>query len=327
MEDDFDVNAAVDDIGAGLGFDSTETKEDDDVQLDVEAPKPEASTETPEAPTNPSTDTPATPTPTADEAPKTWRKEASATWAALPSEAKAEILKRENDIFQGIEAMKPDAQYGKAFKSVLAPYAEILRANNMEPVATVNNLLQAHHLFATGTPEAKLQLFQKMARDYNIPLTPPGEAPYIDPTVAALQSELNAVKSQLSQTSQRQQQVAAQEVSQQVNAFASDAKNIYFNEVADDIAVMISRGVAKDLADAYEKAVWANPVTRAKEIARTTAEASAKAAEEAKAKAAIVRKATAANVTARARSGNAAIPLGSLDDTLEAQLARIKARA
>ena len=327
MEDEFDVNAAVDDIGAGLGFDSTPEKEDDDVALEVEAPKPEAAE--PVAPASPSTDVQKEipPIATADEAPKTWRKEASATWAALPSEAKAEILKRENDIFQGIEAMKPDANYGKAFKSVLAPYAEILRANNMEPVATVNNLLQAHHLFATGSPEAKLQLFQKMARDYNIPLSPPGEAPYIDPTVAALQSELNAVKSQLSQTSQRQQQVAAQEVSKQVNAFASDPKNVYFDEVADDIAVMISKGVAKDLQDAYEKAIWANPVTRAKEIARTTAEASAKAADEAKAKAAAVRKSTAANVVTRARSGNAAIPLGSLDDTLEAQLAKIKARA
>lgn len=53
---------------------------------------------------------------------------------------------------------------------------------------------------------------------------------------------------------------------EEITAFAADPAHPYFDEVTGDIAVLISAG--HSLADAYEKAVWANPTTRQKEIAR-----------------------------------------------------------
>jgi hypothetical protein len=335
MEDDFDISAAVDDIGGGLGFEVDEKPVSDDVVLDVvakevsdekplelAAPEATATGETPTA--DPSA------TPNINEPPKTWRKEASATWAALPSEAKAEILKRETDIFKGIESYKGDATYGKSVRTVVQPYEAIMAANGMDPVATIGGMLRGHHTLATGTPEQKATLFKQMARDYRIDLSslvaPAGEAPYIDPTVAALQNELRGVQSQLSEANNRRQAEVRASVSADLDKFAADPKNLYFNEVATDIATLLQRGVAGTLQEAYERAVWLNPVTRAKEVARTTAEAATKAAAESATKAAAARKATAANVTTRARSGSATTPTGSLDDTLNEAFAEIKAR-
>jgi len=55
----------------------------------------------------------------------------------------------------------------------------------------------------------------------------------------------------------------------EVNAFASDPAHPFFDEVADDIVAFVRAG--DSLSKAYEKAVWANPVTREKEIARQQA--------------------------------------------------------
>lgn len=332
MAGEFDMDNAVAEIGSGLGFGDSPDSGSDDVELDVAAPvaADESATETPAEPVA-DAEQPTVAAEPADAPPKTWRKEASAHWAALPSEIKAEVLKRESDIFQGLETYKVDAGYGKSVKAVVAPYEAILKANNMDPVQTIGGLMNSHYLLATGTPQQKAELFQRIAKDYNVDLAqfapqPAGDAPYIDPTVAALQKQLQTVQSQLDVTAQTQLAQRRAEVTKAVDAFATDTKNVYWAEVANDMAALLAKGTAGTMQEAYDKAVWLNPVTRAKEIARTTAEANAKAAAETAAKLAKVKAATAANVRTKARTGSAATPLGSLDDTLEASLADIRSR-
>lgn len=335
MEDDFDVGAAVDEIGDGLGL--AEEASGEEVELEVDTPKVEGevpAAETPAATEEPASETPAVETPAgetpapADTAPLTWRKEAGAHWATLPSEVKNEILKREADIFKGIETYKVDATMGKSFKAAFAPFESIIRAQNLDPVATAQGLFAAHHKLATGTFEEKVSLIRALAKDYNVDLAQAVvyEPPYVDPEVKALQDQLAASQSQLAETQRTQLEARRTVIAGEVAAFASDSKNIYFNEVADDIATLIRSGVATTVPEAYEKAVWTNPTTRSKEQTRIANEAAAKTAAEAKARTEAARKATAANVNARARSGSATTPLGSLDDTLEASLANIKSR-
>lgn len=263
------------------------------------------------------------------EPPKTWRKEAAATWAALPPEAKAEILKREEDIFKGIEAYKADAGFGKSIKTIMDPYLPIMRQYNIDPAVQVQNLMNAHYTLAMGSAEQKVALFQQLARDYKIDLAGMqfgDEAPYIDPAVKNLQNELQAVKSQLSSAEQARLTETKQALEKQIDAFAQDPANAHFNEVANDMAVLLEKGICKTLPEAYERAIWMNPAVRAKELTRQQAEASKKAADEAAARAAAARKATGANVRTSAKSGSAAAPLGSMDDTLNETLAAIKAR-
>lgn len=350
MDDEIqlDMGSAVNDIGSGLGFDTSTGGNDADTSAElgtggtgVDTGNADADTQgTSNAgvdgqsaadgtkPADGVTD-PAAAGAAALEPPKTWRKEAAATWAALPPEAKAEILKREEDIFKGIEAYKADAGFGKSLKGVMAPYMPILQQYNIDPVAQVQQLMNAHHTLALGTPQQKVALFQQLARDYQIDLgqlSPQGEAPYIDPAVKDLQTQLQAVKSQLSSAEQARFTEVRQGLEKQIDAFAQDPANVHFNDVANDMAVLLEKGVCKTLPEAYERAVWMNPAVRAKEVARQQAEASKKAADEAAAKAAAAKKAVAANVRTSAKSGSAAAPLGSMDDTLAEALAAIKAR-
>lgn len=256
---------------------------------------------------------------------RTWRGEAAAEFAKLPPVVQQEILKREEDIFKGIEGYKEAAAFGNSLKQVLDPYLPVLQQYNIQPAAQVADMMQAHYTLAFGTPEQKLALMQQIAKDYQIDLRNLnlGGAVYVDPQVADLQKQLQQLQFQMSQSQRAQMEAKRSEIERHVAAFASDPKNVYFEELANDIAHLLRTGAEKTVEAAYEKAMWMNPAVRAKELTRQQAEK----AEAERKKAEAARKATAANVRTKAKSGSAATPLGSMDDTLNETLASIRGRS
>lgn len=328
---EFDMAGALGEISDGLGFD---TKKDDtfDVEVtegDVGAAEKAAEaagvaapgSETPETP-------PATVPDTASPAPKTWRADAAAAWATLPETVREEVLKRESDIFKGIEGYKADAAFGKSLKGALDPFLPTLQKFGIDPARQVASLMGAHQTLALGTSEQKAALFQRLAADYGIDLPSlSAEAPFVDPAVLALRSELSTIKSQLSQAEQARVSMETAEMEKSVAAFAADPAHTHFGEVANDMAVLLQKGVCADLKEAYEKAVWANPATRAKEISRQQTEALKSAEAEKARRIAAARSASAANLRTRAKQGSETTPTGSLDETLEAAYAAIVSRS
>lgn len=311
----FDFTEAVDTISSDLF--GTEPEDHSEELAEERQPEQAKPPEQVGEPVQPS------PTPSIA-APKTWRPEAAALFTNLPPEVQAEVLKREEDIFKGLEGYKADATAGKTFQSLIRPYEHLFKAANLDPVQQVGSLLQAHVALATGTPEQKRSFFQQLATSYNVNLDE--EIPYVDPEVAALRAELSSVKSQIMGREQKEAEKVRNTLQTEIDTFASDPAHQYFDEVANDIAGLLRSGTAKDLADAYEKAVWANPVTRAKEQARLTAEVESKAKVEAASEVAKARKATGANVKSTAKVASGTAPLGSIDDTLAAALHDIRAR-
>jgi len=313
-----DMAGAVDSIGADLGFGETVNEE----VVESASPEVEAKTE-PQTPASTEVETPA-PAASATPAPRTWRPEASAEWAKIPPVVQAEILKREEDMFRGLEGYKVDAGLGKSVAAILQPYDSVFKQYNINPVQQLSGLMNTHYRLSFGTQEEKATILSKLAVDYGI--APANEAPYADPQVKALQQELQTLKSGLQGVNQQREAEVRSKLAGELESFAKDPANADFDLVANDIAAILQSGQAGSLREAYDKAVWLNPTARAKQIERETtarADAAKKAAE---AKAAEVRKATAANVKVSPKSASAATPLGSMDDSLEATLAAIKAR-
>lgn len=348
MDPDFDMTQAVNEIGSGLGFDSSDDSNkggEGDVDLQVDdASDAAGDDEAPDAPpagdtpsdavgepdaSTAESDTPAkAPTDLAVEPPKTWRKEAAAAWATLPPLIKQEVLKREEDIHRGLESYKADASFGKTVQGVLAPYMEALQAARIDPTQQIAGLMNAHYALAKGTPQQKLEMFQRLARDYGVPVgdQAPDEEDFTDPQVKALRSELEGIKSKLSTSEQQQAAQQRAALQAQIDKFSSDPARVHFQAVANDMARLLNSGVVSTLEEAYDKAVWLNPEVRAAELSRQTAEAAAKAKADAEEKARQVAKATSANVRTRAKSASATAPLGSIDDTLAATYAELTRR-
>jgi hypothetical protein len=103
-----------------------------------------------------------------------------------------------------------------------------------------------------------------------------------------LASQVQTLQNALAQRSQDEARQTAQQYVSEVDAFRSDPKNMYFENVKDDMVALLSQNRATTLQDAYDKAVRANPETyphwfKAKQeeeaaAARATATARANAA-------------------------------------------------
>ena len=317
---DFDMESAVESmsegIGKSLGFDAPEedTTADDTTASTTAAPAEPAQ---PTAPAEPAK-------PTAS-APRTWRAEAAAEYATLSPTVQAEIAKREEDMFKGIEQYRGMANIGKQYSDVIKPYEQVLRQLGANPVEQVKGLMQSHYTLAFGSPQEKLGLFQRIAKDYGIDLGQvQDQVQYTDPQVQTLREELAQLRSSHQQLAQAETTRTQAQLNGMVRDFKADPANIHFDEVSKDMVQLLQSGAEPDLKSAYQTAIWRNPVTRAKEIERVNSEKAAEVAAKAKEEAAKAKKAMAGSVRSSARQGSAATPTGSMEDTMRETLERLR---
>lgn len=258
--------------------------------------------------------------------PKSWKAGLAQEFAALPETVKAEIHRREENFFRGIERLKPAVNFALEIDQSLRPFAEQLKAAQATPKQAIEYLFSAHHVLTRGTPEERAQAIRHFAQEAGVDLhalvsgLPAASEPaYEDPAVADLRKQVGELKSQLTTAEQRKLDEARASAEREFNEFA--AKNPDVNKVLDDMIPLIRSGLS--LQAAYDKAIWANPVTRAEKL---KAEADAKAeAERKKAveKAQKAKQASSARVREPSRGGSPTAPLGDLDATLKEVYANI----
>ncbi len=263
-------------------------------------------------------------------APSTWSKEAAAKWQGIDPAVKAEIMKREQDIFAGLEQYKSRAEIGDRYEGVIAEFKPILEAEQIDPVEMFGNFAANHYLLSRGTPEQKLTVATNLMAHYGIDIDQVQQRlssiPAVNPEIEALKAKIAELETGVTTIHADKQAQVRNQFAQQVEAFASDPAHPYFEEVSEDIATFLKSGVCKTLEEAYDKAVYANPITRQKEIDRLTAEKITSAQEQEKTREDKKAKLKAPNVNAIPKSANGTVPVGTMDDTLEATLAAIEAR-
>ena len=254
-------------------------------------------------------------------APNTWKKEAAAHFAALPAEVRTEIAKREADFHKGIEQYRQAATFAQTMEKAITPYAATLQSLGITPDKAVAELMASDHRLRYGRPDEKLATIRGLAQHYGVDLSQFAQTEqqqqYVDPNVAALQQQVQ----QLTQHLQNQQLTGQQQVQESLNseiqAFAADPSHSHFESVKGHMAALLQAGQAKDLPDAYEQATYANPVTRAAVLQQQAAaqrEEASKAAKAAK---------TSASINVRATASMPATqPIGSMEDTMRAILAK-----
>lgn len=323
-----ELEAAVTSIGDGLGFNS----KDDDADPDPAAETPVAEVKKEPVAEKPAAETPAPtgkPTPLTDinVPPASWRDAAKGEWANLPEAARQEILKRENDMFEGIAQYKDNAAVGKTVLNVLQPYMPMMQQYNVNPAQHIDNLMRTHQEIITASPEGKAQRLMEIGRQYGIDLVPRGSqqreaaedepGSYVDPAVTKLTERFQQIESTQAQINAERHQQRVAEIERSIAEFAAKPENVHFDLVYAEMSALIGKGLAKDLPDAYAKAVRLNPQAFALETARLQTEAAEKAKKEALEKAAQVKRSTAANVSSKARDGSRTTTVGSWEDTMK----------
>jgi hypothetical protein len=205
--------------------------------------------------------------------PTTWKKEYVEVWDKMASGKpldKAEFAKfaeyanqRESEYKKGVSAYKNEADNARQLTEAIGQFAPELQAQNIHPVAWINNLGRAHMILTKAPYDQKVQMFHRLAQDYGIQLNQDAvqipEQAYVDPYQQQLMQQLQATQQQVAQLSQIREKEENARLNQEIQRVSSDKERFpHFEMVREDMAQLLERGLAPNLETAYAKAVRMN---------------------------------------------------------------------
>ena len=238
--------------------------------------------------------------------PTTWKKEYVEIWDKME---KGEPLKKEDfskfaeyanqreaEYKRGVSAYKAEADNARQLTQAIGPFVPELQAQNIHPVAWINNLGRAHMILSKAPYQEKVQMFHRLAQDYGIQLNSDSlqmpEQAYVDPYQQQLMQQLQATQQQVQQLSAIRDQEENARLTQEISRVSSNKVAFpHFDMVREDMAQLLERGLAPDLETAYSKAVRMNDEAYKLEqdkLLKTASTQASKAQQVAKAKATAV---------------------------------------
>lgn len=277
------------------------------------------------------------------EMPKSWKKEWANDWKATPRAAQEKFLEREKQMEAGAKSYASDAEFGRTLRTIASRHADVLKTQGINESQAFEYLLNAHRQLSTGTPESRQAYLGKVAETYGLKLVPSAAADpnapapvELPPEVKAALQRLDKIEGRLTQDDTQRYEAHRAQIGSDVSAFADakddkgQPKHPYFDECADHICMLLKGDPSITLEGAYDKAVWANPVTRQKELARVQADAETASRKRAQEAAAAAKKGTATNVRGRDTNRAPQAPkatVANLDAAMQESFDEIKSRA
>jgi hypothetical protein len=232
--------------------------------------------------------------------PASWKKDFHEVWQKADPKMQEYAWQREEQMRAGVEPLLSKAQFADAMQEAISPYMQTIQGLGLSPDKAVAALMDADHKLRNSDPQTKLQYFQQLAQSYGINLGAlQGQMPQqtVDPTVYALQNELNKVRGEVMGWKQQQEMMENQSLLNEINQFSLKAD--HFEDVRPAMIQLLQSGMAQTLDEAYEKAIRLDPnlfeqVSKAQqaEIVAKQAKEANKAAKAARAAAVSVRSAT-----------------------------------
>lgn len=268
-------------------------------------------------------------------APSSWTGPAKAEFAKASPIIQQEVLRREQQMHNGIAQYKEAANYGQEIFKTLQPYEQNIRAANVTPAVAIREMFAVDHALRNGSPQEKINVLANVARNYGIDLSQGmPQAQPIDPNFQHLQNQLQTTQQQLQQITAERQNQEQSALNSQIEA-AKEGRPHFDNlrlEMAALIQAAHENGEKLELNDAYDRAVWAHPTYRAEMLTKQQADqAKADAAQRAEAAAkvaaaAVAAKAAASTNVAKRGTLQAQGAVGTMQDTMRETLERIRSR-
>ena len=234
--------------------------------------------------------------------PSTWKKEYVQIWDKM--EAGEQISKedftkfaeyanqRESEYKKGVSTYKAEADRARGYEEAIAPFVPDLQRRNIQPTNYIQSLAKADQILTHGSPEQKVQIFQRLAQEYGVQLNGDGQITQSDPYTQQLMNQLNQVNQEVSSIKGRFAQEENQRLMGEIERVRSDVEKFpHFDVVREEMAQLLELGKAQDLETAYKKAVRMNDDVWAVEqekILSSAKQQASKAQQVAKAKAAAV---------------------------------------
>jgi len=247
--------------------------------------------------------------------PTSWSAAAKQEFSKLPLAVQEAVAKREMEVSSGFKQYGERVKSYEAIDNILKPLQPRLQMAGMSSQQFIGQLVAAHNALEQNPQQALVWL----ARQYGVdpaqvmnPGADPAQQQETNPEIAALKQKIAELESGVTAQKQAAQQAAQMEAQTELQRFASDPKNEFFEQVRQDMGVLISAGKATDLADAYQKACRMNPEVFQIIQAREADRLQKLAREEAAKQAAAARKAATTNVSGTASTPGQVPPMRQL---------------
>ena len=223
------------------------------------------------------------------EPPAHWSQADKEALKKAPAEVQGWLLKRYKDMEADYTRKTQDIAHLRDYAPIdqmFQPYKVALSAQGLTPQALIQRWAAAEQQLSAN-PTATLAHFAKLYRvDPNQLVQAMQGGQKIPAELHPVMQELNALKSQVNGWQQAQQQQQFNSTRSEIDQFAAQTAadgspaHPHFDEVLDDMVAMagaeMQQGRKPDLQNLYERAVWANPATRQKQLEATALQAQQK---------------------------------------------------
>ena len=184
--------------------------------------------------------------------PASWKKDYHEAWTTADPKLKEYAWKREEEMRAGVQPLLTKAQYADQMQQAIEPYMNNIRGLGIEAPQAVKALMEADNVLRHGSPQQKQAYFAQLAQQYGINMGDVQIQP-TDPNFYAIQNELAQVRGEVLNWKQQQENAQNEALLSEINQFQSKAE--YFEEARPTMIQLLNSGVAKDLDDAYQKAI------------------------------------------------------------------------
>jgi len=184
--------------------------------------------------------------------PASWKKDYHEAWTTADPKLKEYAWKREEEMKAGVQPLLSKAQFADQMQQAIEPYMQNIRGLGIEAPQAVKALMEADNVLRHGSAQQKQAYFAQLAQQYGINMGDVQIQP-TDPNFYAIQNELAQVRGEVLNWKQAQETAQNQALLQEINQFQTKAE--YFEEARPTMIQLLNSGVAKDLDDAYQKAI------------------------------------------------------------------------
>ena len=202
-------------------------------------------------------------------------------WAKLPLPVQTEIFRREREINDALQHTAEARKGMEQFGQLVNEYKDVFEFEKAPPMQSVRNLLNIHRTLRSAPAPQRAQFMAQIINGFGVDVKLLDQALSMlvspqDPAAQQVRTQAQNFEQVLDQklapmrdfmtnlTRQQQtvRQTAEQELQTEIQKFAEDPANEYFEVVRDVMADIMeagaSRGQKISLQDAYKRAILAN---------------------------------------------------------------------
>lgn len=215
--------------------------------------------------------------------PVAWRGAARQHWGELPQPVREEVIRREREVNTVLDESASARKFVTEFNEVVQPFQSFMAADGVTPIQATQNLMRTAAALQVGNPQQKAAIATEIIRKYGVPIDVldsmlAGETPlesvghqqghaaghsemqrYIDQRLAPVNQFMQGLQTA---RQQRDQETDAS-VESEIDTFAADPKNTYYEDVREDMADLLEmqarRGKSMSIQEAYDAALRLRP--------------------------------------------------------------------